>query len=203
MPSKVPEIALASASPYRKAQLAKLIPVFRTAPANIDESPVGGESAADLALRLASSKARHIAREFPEALVIGSDQVAVFNQKIIGKPGSPARAKAQLRAASGHSVDFLTALTLVDSRIDRSWSHLDTTRVEFIELNDNLIDAYLHRDQPWDCAGSFKVESLGPALFRAVHSEDPSALIGLPLIALCRLLRQAGLEPLQLQAAGD
>ncbi|TAM03629.1 MAG: septum formation protein Maf, partial [Rhodanobacter sp.] len=142
---------------------------------------------------LASAKADAVARRYGDALVIGSDQVAEVDGLILGKPGSSARARTQLAASSGRSVHFHTALCLLDARHGRRQTHVDHTQVHFRVLQPAEIERYVEREQPLDCAGSFKCEGLGISLFEAIDSHDPSALIGLPLIALARLLRAAGL----------
>ncbi|MEE4173976.1 MAG: nucleoside triphosphate pyrophosphatase [Xanthomonadales bacterium] len=185
-------IILASQSPARAELLRRLRLPFTQVPAHIDETPESGEAPRDLAARLAREKARAIAREHPDALVIGSDQVSVFGGKPLGKPGSLERGRRQLGRFSGNDVLFHTAVTVTVSGSGFEESFIDTTEVRFRELGEDEIDRYLQADDPLQCAGSFKVESLGPALFEWVRSEDPTALTGLPLIRLTHLLRQAG-----------
>lgn len=186
-----PRIVLASGSRYRRAQIAQLgLAVDAIAP-DIDESDLPGESPAAAAARLAQAKAAHIAAHHPDALVIGSDQVADLHGQRLGKPGTASRAIAQLRACSGQTVQFHTALCVLAPG-HAPMQHLDRTDVAFRTLQDDEIARYVAREQPLDCAGSFKVEGLGICLFEHVRSEDPSALIGLPLIALARILRTAG-----------
>jgi MAF protein len=142
--------------------------------------------------RLAEAKARSVAASRPESLVIGSDQVAVLDDAVIGKPGSPDAAREQLRQASGRSVLFLTGLCLLDSGSDRSWVIVEPFTVHFRKLGSEQIDRYLEAEQPYDCAGSFKSEGLGIALFERLEGDDPNSLVGLPLIRLVALLAEAG-----------
>ncbi len=190
------DLVLASTSRYRAELLRRLTPAFRQVAPWVDESRRGDEAAEALAARLALAKAEAVAATNPHALVIGSDQVAAEGANVLGKPGSAAAAHAQLATCSGREVRFLTALALVDTRTV-PWSTataLDVTRVQFRPLDAAEIARYVAREQPLDCAGSFKVEGLGISLFERVDSSDPSALVGLPLLALCRLLRAAGVS---------
>ena len=190
----MPSLILASTSRYRQELLARLRLPFEAVAPQVDETPLPGEAPAALAERLALAKARAVAASRPDAVVIGSDQVADLGGEALGKPGSHEAAQAQLRRMSGQAVVFQTAVAVVApglAAIERA-----EVRVRFRELTDAAIDTYLHADQPYDCAGSAKVESLGIALLDAVESDDPTALIGLPLIRTCQLLRRAGLEPL-------
>ena len=190
----MPSLILASTSRYRQELLARLRLPFEAVAPDVDETPLPGEAPAALAERLALAKARAVAATRPGAVVLGSDQVADLDGQALGKPGTHAGAQAQLRRMSGREVVFQTAVAVVApglAAIERA-----EVRVRFRELSDAAIDAYLHADQPYDCAGSAKVESLGIALLEAVVSDDPTALIGLPLIRTCNLLRRAGLEPL-------
>lgn len=189
-----PRIVLGSTSRYRAELLRRLLADFAQAAPGTDETPWPGEGPAARALRLAIAKAEAVAREYRNALVIGSDQVAEIDGLVLDKPGSTERARAQLAASSGRDVHFHTALCLLDSRDGRRYTHVDHTRVRFRELDAAEIDRYVDREQPLDCAGSFKCEGLGISLFEAIDNHDPSALIGLPLIALARLLREAGIE---------
>jgi len=191
---QTPRIVLASTSRYRAELLRRLLPQFGQSAPGTDESPLPDEPPAARALRLAVAKAEAVAREHPGALVIGSDQVAELDGRILDKPGNAERACAQLAASSGREVHFHTALCLFDSRDGRRRTHVDHTHVRFRELNAAEIARYVEREQPLDCAGSFKCEGLGISLFEAIDNHDPSALIGLPLIALARLLREAGVE---------
>lgn len=190
-----PRIVLASTSRYRAELLRRVLPQFEQQAPGVDEAALLGETPQDCAMRLATAKARAVAARCPEALVIGSDQVAELEGAMLGKPGSAATARAQLAACAGREVRFHTALCVVDTRgaVLRDCSALDLTRVHFRALDAAEIERYVAREQPLDAAGSFKSEGLGIALFERIDSEDPTALIGLPLIALCRLLRKAGL----------
>jgi septum formation protein len=184
-------LVLASTSVYRRELLQRLRLPFDCDRPQVDETPRPGESPPDLAVRLALAKAEDVAGRMPGAWVLGSDQVAEFDGQPIGKPGDRANAIAQLSAMSGREVRFLTALCL--ARFDRAPQQaLDLTVVRFRELSPAEIERYVDAEQPYDCAGSFKSEGLGIALFEAVDSRDPSALVGLPLIATARLLRAAG-----------
>ena len=185
------DLILASSSAYRRALLERLpVPFAAHAPA-VDETPQPGETPPELAARLARSKAQ--AAQCPGAVVIGSDQVAALDGRIIGKPGEHQAALQQLLACQGREVVFLTAVALsVDDGRD-CLQHLDTTRVKFRSLPETTLDRYLLREQPYDCAGSFKAEGEGITLFESIQSEDPTALLGLPLIWLSGQLRTLGL----------
>lgn len=190
----MPSLLLASTSRYRQELLSRLRLPFTAVAPEVDESARPGEAPGALAERLALAKAHAVAKAHPEAIVIGSDQVADLGGEALGKPGTHAAAAAQLRRMSGREVVFQTAVAVVApglAAIERA-----EVRVLFRELSDAEIEHYLLVDQPYDCAGSAKVETLGIALLSAVHSDDPTALIGLPLIRTCALLRRAGLEPL-------
>lgn len=184
-------LILASTSIYRRELLGRLGLAFDTARPQTDETALPGEAPAALAARLAVAKAAAVAAQQPQAWVIGSDQVAEFDGRPIGKPGGRDGALAQLQAMSGREVRFLTGLC-VQRHGQAPLTALDTTTVRFRELNSAEIARYVDAEQPYDCAGSFKSEGLGIALFEAIESSDPTALIGLPLIATARLLRQAG-----------
>ncbi|HEY9281232.1 MAG TPA: Maf family protein, partial [Eoetvoesiella sp.] len=161
---------------------------------NIDETPLPGESPTELALRLSVAKAQAVARQHRDALIIGSDQVATFNGAPIGKPGNFERAQAQLRQLSGQTVEFHSAVCVGN---DQRHEVVDVvTRCQFRILSDEEIDAYLHYERPFDTAGSAKAEGLGIALMESMLSDDPTAIIGLPLIALARMLRSFGLNPI-------
>lgn len=190
------EIILASTSQYRKALLERLQLRFRCEPPEISEERSQNESPAAMAMRLATAKALAVADRHPAALVIGSDQVATLNDRVLGKPGSQAVAAQQLRWCSGREVLFHTAVTVACRFQDTLLVHVEPFTVEFRHLSTPEIDTYLQREQPYDCAGSFKCEGLGIALFERLTGNDPTALEGLPLIALCRLLSQAGCEVL-------
>lgn len=187
-------LVLASSSPYRRALLRRLKLPFSVESPEIDESPRPDETPLELALRLAREKAAVIAARHPGALVIGSDQVAVFQGQAIGKPGSFEAARDQLRRFGGRDVLFHTALCVTDGR--RDLLEQVPTECRFLPLDDARIEYYLRAEQPYDTAGSAKAEQLGVALMERMRSDDPTALIGLPLIALCRMLRDFGLEPL-------
>ena len=184
-------LVLASTSPYRRELLQRLRLPFDTAAPTTDETPRPGESPVALAIRLAEAKARGVADTVPDAWVLGSDQVAALGSRLLGKPGGPDQALAQLLAMSGQRVEFLTAISLLHSD-GRNLQALDTTVVHMRPLDAAVARRYLDAEQPYDCAGSFKAEGLGIALFESIESQDPTGLIGLPLIATARLLRQAG-----------
>lgn len=184
-------LVLASTSPYRRELLGRLHRPFDVARPDVDETPLPGESPAALALRLAAAKAAAVTTTHPGAWVIGSDQVADFDGSALGKPGSRETAIAQLAAMSGRAVAFRTAVAVAtDNKVTTA---LDTTLVRFRRLASEEIERYVDLEQPFDCAGSFKSEGLGISLFDAIETSDPTALIGLPLIATARLLREAGL----------
>lgn len=191
-----PSIVLASASRYRAELLERVLPQFACSATSVDESPIRGERPRDTAIRLARLKACAGATQHPDSLIIGSDQVADLSGQALGKPGTMERARAQLSRCSGKTVMFETAVCVADNRSGTNVLHegIDTTRVVFRDLTAAEISRYLDRDTPLDCAGSFKMERLGVALFERVESEDPLAIIGLPLIVLCRLLRRCGLQ---------
>ena len=187
---------LASASPYRKALLERLGIPFTVAVPAIDESPHPDEAPADTAVRLAEAKARAVANAHPDALIVGSDQVADFQGSAIGKPRDAADALEQLRTMRGHTIVFHTGLAVLDARSGRCRRALVDVASTFRQLGDAALQDYLARDQPYDCAGSVRVEALGIALFTRVASDDPTALIGLPLIRLTDILIAEGLQPL-------
>ena len=196
MPPSPVTLVLASTSPYRRELLSRLGLPFSVASPDTDESPRPGEAAETLALRLAEAKARAVAPAYPQALIIGSDQVAIANGKIYGKPGTHERAVAQLQELSGQSVNFYTALCLYDSRNGSRQICGVPTQVKFRSLSNSEIEHYLAREPAYNCAGSAKSEGLGIALLDSLSGDDPNALVGLPLIALCAMLRQAGMNPL-------
>lgn len=184
------KLILASTSIYRRELLGRLRIPFGVISPQVDETPLPGESTLELALRLAKAKAAAVAKDHPEAWVIGSDQVADLCGAAIGKPGNFERAMAQLQLMRGATVTFQTALCLMHG-------HKETiinvpTEVTFRKLTDDVLEAYLHAEEPYDCAGSAKSEGLGISLLESIQSDDPTALIGLPLIALSSLLREAG-----------
>lgn len=192
MNSAAPPVILASGSRWRARELERFGLPFRAVPADIDESPLPSEDPAALAPRLARAKAARVQAAHRDAIVIGSDQVAVCAGAILGKPGTAARARAQLRAASGRELRFCTALCVLAPG-NAEHEHLDITLARFRVLGDAEIERYVARETPLDCAGSFRCEGLGISLFEAIETHDPSALVGLPLIALARMLRVCGL----------
>ena len=187
------DLILASTSPYRKRLLERLQIPFRCVAPQVDETPLPGEPPGRLAQRLALAKARAVLAENPGSLVIGSDQVASIDGSCIGKPGSHAAATAQLQASAGRRVDFYTAVALLGGAAGQVPCELVSFSVQFRDLDDAEIERYLKADQPYDCAGSFKCEGLGITLLDCMIGDDPTALEGLPLIALARLLRGAGI----------
>ncbi len=189
-------IILASTSPYRRELLARLGLPFAVANPQTDETPLPDESPESLALRLSEAKARAVASEFPDALIIGSDQVATVDGKIYGKPGNHERAVEQLRTLSGKTVNFFTGLCLYNARTGLAEVRGVPTLVGFRHLSDSEIENYLHREPAYNCAGSAKSEGLGIALLSSMQGDDPNALVGLPLIALCDLLRNQGVSVL-------
>lgn len=192
-----PPLVLGSTSRYRRELLERLRLPFDVAAPQVDETPAPGEAPRELALRLALAKARAVAALRPEAVVIGSDQVADLEGQPIGKPGKHERAVEQLRRMSGRSVVFHTAVAVVRPVTGFERVDLAPVTVRFRTLDDREIEAYLRAEQPYDCAGSAKSEGLGIALLEAIESDDPTALVGLPLIRTCALLRAAGLPVLR------
>ncbi|MEO6968176.1 MAG: nucleoside triphosphate pyrophosphatase [Rhodanobacteraceae bacterium] len=192
--SDSPRIVLASTSPYRAQLLRRLLDDFEQIAPGVKESALDGEAPGARAARLAEAKAHAVAKHFDDAIVIGSDQVAEVDGRMLDKPGTHANARSQLAACSGRTVRFHTALCVIDARrVDHCAQAIDLTRVVFRELSAEEIARYVGCEQPLDCAGGFKAEGLGIALFERIESQDPAALIGLPLIALSRLLRDCGL----------
>ena len=187
-------LILASSSIYRRGLLERLGLAFTCVSPDIDETPRGGERPADTALRLALAKAQAVAVTHKTALIIGSDQVAELNGTPIGKPGTHAKAVRQLRAMRGQRIAFHTALCLLDAASDRHQIENITTTVHLRDITDAQIENYLHREQPYDCAGSAKIESLGIALAHSIQCDDPTALIGLPLIALVSMLQREAVD---------
>jgi septum formation protein len=190
------ELVLASTSAYRRALLQRLRLRFETAAPDADESALAGERPEQTAWRLSLDKARAVARRFPDALVIGSDQVAALGGERLGKPGNHANAVRQLLSLSGKAADFHTAVSLLDARTGEARSHIVPCRVVFRSLDQRQIENYLRLEQPYDCAGSAKSEGLGIALIERIETEDPTSLVGLPLIALSTMLAQAGMPVL-------
>lgn len=189
-------LVLASTSPFRRELLARLGLPFAVQAPDTDESRLPGEDAPTLVARLAQRKAQAVVRHDPMALIIGSDQVAVLDDEIIGKPGHHERAVAQLQRASGRAVIFYTGLCLLDRASGQQQIAVEPFRVLFRQLTPEMIESYLRREQPYHCAGSFKSEGLGIALFERLEGDDPSSLIGLPLIRLTRMLEAAGVKVL-------
>jgi septum formation protein len=189
-------LILASTSPYRRELLQRLRLPFEMRAPEVDESARPGERPPELAQRLGLAKARAVAAEHPQAVVIGSDQVAELDGEPIGKPGDHARAVAQLRRMRGREVNFHTSVAVVCAATGFAQARLATVRVAFRALTDAEIEHYLRTEQPYDCAGAAKCETLGIALLRSLQSDDPTALVGLPLIRTCELLREAGIDPL-------
>lgn len=189
-------LVLASTSAYRRQLLERLGFAFECASPGVDESPLPAETPADTARRLATLKARSVAARFADALIIGSDQVAAIGEQRLGKPGNRANAVRQLRSLSARAAEFHTAVSLLDAATAQLWTRVVLCRVRFRRLDEAQINAYLDREQPFDCAGSAKSEGLGIALIAAMETEDPTSLVGLPLIALTELLGQAGMPVL-------
>ena len=187
-------LVLASGSPYRRLLLERLGLPFTSVAPEIDESPLPQERPAETALRLAEAKARAVGASHPDALVIGSDQIAEFDGAPLGKPRDPADALAQLRALRGRTAVFHTAVALLNTRSGHCQSALVDVVSTFRSLDDAALKAYLERERPFDCAGSVKVEALGIALFTRIASDDPTALIGLPLIRLTDMLAAEGVS---------
>jgi 7-methyl-GTP pyrophosphatase len=190
---------LASTSSYRRALLERVYGSFQCQPPNVEETVREHETGLALVTRLALAKARSVAESYPEAWVVGSDQTAVLpcaaqQPVILGKPGTTDRCVEQLRRCSGATVAFLTAVAVVRHRDASAYEFVDTTRVTFRVLDDATIERYIARESPLDCAGGFKSEGLGIALCESIDSDDPTALIGLPLIRLCAILRGLGLD---------
>ena len=199
MPAR--RLILASTSPYRRELLQRLRLPFEVRVPEVDEAPLANERPRELALRLALAKAEAVAAVNEEAIVIGSDQVADLDGVAIGKPGDHARATAQLRSMRGRSAVFHTAVAVVCAASGFRDAEVASVTVRFRDLGDAEIEHYLRTEQPYDCAGSAKAETLGIALLDAIESDDPTALIGLPLIRTCNLLRRAGIEPLLPESA--
>jgi len=188
-----PDLILASGSPYRRELLRRMNYPFDCHSPDIDESPRNDEDPHDLVLRLACAKAAKVAQAHPAAVVVGSDQLATLGNQILGKPGDHDTAVRQLSACSGKSVMFLTAVCVRHDNAQFEETHIDTTTVNFRTLSGTEIEAYVKADEPWDCAGSFRAEGLGSALFKSIENVDPAAIIGLPMIWLSSSLRHAGL----------
>lgn len=192
----MPELILASTSPYRKQLLEKLGLPFESAAPEVDELPLPGETPRSLVLRLAQAKAQALAARFPEHLIIGSDQVCLLDGEITGKPHTEENARLQLKKASGNVVTFYTGLALYNSANGQLQTECEPFDVHFCHLSEQEINAYIRKENPLNCAGSFKSEGLGIALFDRLEGRDPNTLIGLPLIALCKMLRRENFNPL-------
>jgi septum formation protein len=190
----MPELILASTSRYRSSLLERLGIGFTAVPPQTPEDALAGELPPDRALRLAIAKAQAIATHRPDAVVIGSDQVAALGSRILDKPGDAARCRAQLAAASGSSARFHTACAVIAPQAGIRMVHIDTTTVFFRSLTQQEIERYVERERPFDCAGGFRAEGLGISLFESIESRDPAALIGLPLIWLACALRRVGFQ---------
>jgi len=193
MPQK---LVLASTSPFRKQLLEKLHIDFSTANPQVNEDELPGETAIQLVERLAIAKAKAVTNDFPDSLIIGSDQVCLNNGQILGKPGNFDNAFKQLKAASGQHVTFYTGLALVNSVTGKVQSLVEPYDVYFRELSDEMITNYLHKEEPYNCAGSFKSEGFGISLFSRFEGKDPNSLIGLPLISLIEMLEKESFEVL-------
>ena len=196
MPGTTPRLILGSTSPYRRELLSRLRRPFEVHAPRVDETPLPGEQPAALACRLALAKARAVAAVHRDAVVIGSDQVADLDGTPVGKPGTHERAVLQLRAMSGRRIVFQTAVAVVRPGTGYERALIAPVGVRFRTLSEVEIEHYLRTEQPYDCAGSAKCETLGIALLDAIESDDPTALVGLPLIRTCALLREAGIDPL-------
>ena len=194
-PANVP-LVLASSSRYRRDLLERLGIPFRVDSPDIDEARLPGETPRDLVVRLSIAKARAVASRKPNTIVIGSDQAATFDGHILGKPGTVDVAVRQLQGFSGHRVDFLTGVAVLNTATDRVRTAMDTTTARFRKASEAEIRRYVERDRPLDCAGGIRFEGLGPLLLERVETADPSAAIGLPLIVLGELLRAEGVNPL-------
>ncbi|HEV2229866.1 MAG TPA: nucleoside triphosphate pyrophosphatase [Steroidobacteraceae bacterium] len=190
----MPQLILASTSPYRRELLARLGREFEVVAPGIGEEHLRGESPADRALRLATAKAQAVSARHPQAVVVGSDQVAACGGEVLDKPGDAARCREQLARLSGHTAHFYTACVLLGARPALHLAHVDTTTVVFRALSAGEIDRYVARERPFDCAGGFRAEGLGISLFDCIESQDPTGLIGLPLIWLAGALRAAGFQ---------
>ncbi|MFA6121596.1 MAG: Maf family nucleotide pyrophosphatase [Sideroxydans sp.] len=187
-------IILASTSIYRSQLLSTLQIPFKTASPDVDETPLAGESARKTSERLSKLKAQAVAQQFPDALIIGSDQVALLEEQQLGKPITHDNAVRQLRSMRGKTVEFFTAVSLFNSHTKEMQTALVETKVDFRDLTDDEIERYLYKEQPYHCAGSAKSEGLGIALIQRIQGDDPNALIGLPLIVLIDMLKKQGVN---------
>ena len=188
----LPPVLLATSSRYRKELLERILDNFSMSSPDIDESRRPGEDPRDMVTRLAREKAEVFAGEHKGLIIIGADQVAVLGNEILGKPGDRQQAIRQLMNSSGKSVNFLTAVCVLDIMSHNRYEHTDTTTVKFRQFDRRLAEAYVQKDEPYDCAGSFKAEGAGVVLMQSIVSEDPTALLGLPLIWLSARLRELG-----------
>ncbi len=189
-----PRLILGSSSPFRKMLLERLMVPFDTANPDIDETPLANETPIALVERLAIAKAKEIAKSNPNALIIGSDQVALHGSEIVGKPHTHERAVEQLRTASGKKIELFTGLALINSETGSIQSEVVPFTVHFKSLSESTIERYLRKEQPYNCAGSVRAEGLGVALFEKFEGDDPNALIGLPLIRLVAMLENQGFD---------
>ena len=194
------QLVLASPPPFRRDLLARLGVPFEVAAPDIDETPLAGEKPDDTAQRLSVLKAKAVAEHFPDALIIGSDQVALLDGEQLGKPGTHGKAVDQLKRMRGKALEFHTALTLLNARTGRTQTANVPVRLVMRDYSDTQIEAYLKKDQPYNCCGSARSESLGIALIQRYETEDPNALVGLPLIKLTEMLANEGLDVLTWQA---
>ena len=185
-------IVLASSSSYRRGLLDRFLDDYEAVSPNVDETDDGTEPPEHFAARLAREKAEAVSSTYRDALIIGADQIAVLDGQVLGKPGVHQKAVEQLLAASGKSLHFLTAVCVLDSVGRTRHEHIDRTTVRFRQFDLRLVETYLRHDEPYDCAGSFKIEGAGFVLFESVQTDDPTALIGLPMIWLAETLRQLG-----------
>lgn len=192
----MPRLILASTSPWRRALLEKLAIPFECAAPEVDETPMSGEAPRHLVSRLAQAKAQSLAHRFPDHLIIGSDQICVLDGEITGKPLTEEKAHQQLTKASGNIVTFYTGLALYNSATGHLQTEVEPFDVHFRHLSETEIEDYVRKERPLHCAGSFKSEGLGIALFERLEGRDPNTLIGLPLIALCQMLRREEMNPL-------
>ncbi|EBI4019871.1 septum formation inhibitor Maf [Salmonella enterica] len=192
----MPRLILASTSPWRRALLEKLTIPFECAAPEVDETPIQGEAPRQLVLRLAQAKAQSLAHRYPAHLIIGSDQICVLDGEITGKPLTEENARQQLLKARGNIVTFYTGLALYNSATGHLQTEVEPFDVHFRHLSETEIEDYVRKERPLHCAGSFKSEGLGLALFERLEGRDPNTLIGLPLIALCQMLRREEMNPL-------
>ncbi|EAX8334209.1 Maf-like protein [Salmonella enterica subsp. arizonae] len=192
----MPRLILASTSPWRRALLEKLTIPFECAAPEVDETPIQGEAPRQLVLRLAQAKAQSLAHRYPAHLIIGSDQICVLDGEITGKPLTEENARQQLLKAHGNIVTFYTGLALYNSATGHLQTEVEPFDVHFRHLSETEIEDYVRKERPLHCAGSFKSEGLGIALFERLEGRDPNTLIGLPLIALCQMLRREEMNPL-------